>query len=174
MASARLTGSFQILFLYDVCEEIRTEQLQGLIGGGYGEIERRRDPALLHPSPEFVRFERPPVVQGLGPLVFDGGEKFTGELNYYDYGVVSLKLERPFELDWAELVALSSKWIADAKLEAAALQVVRRNLEAAGPALVRSNQDWLSEDYYIIHLHNQAEPNGSHRFKGIELIAQHG
>ena len=166
MANSRLTGSFQILFLYDVCEEIRTEQLQGLIGGGYGEIERRRDPALLHPSPEFVRFERPPVVQQLGPLVFDGGqENFMGELNYYDYGVVSLKLERPFELDWAELVALSSKWIADSKLEAAALQVVRRNLEAARPALVRSNQDWLSEDYYIIHLHIRRSQLVLHRFE---------
>ena len=137
MASSPLTGSFQILFLYDVCEEIRTEQLQSLIGGGrYGEgIERRRDPALLHPSPEYVRFERPPVVQQLGPLIFEGGERFTGELNYYDYGAVSLKLEQPFDLGWAELVALSSKWIADSKLEVEALRTVRQFLQKAQPAL---------------------------------------
>jgi hypothetical protein len=176
MASSPLTGSFQILFLYDVCEEIRTGQLQSLIGGGrYGEgIERRRDPALLHPSPEYVRFERPPVVQPLGALTFEGGERFTGEVNYYEYGAVSLKVEQPFDLDWPELVALSSKWIADPKLEVEALQIVRQCLEKARPALVRPNQDWLSEDYYIIHLHNQAGPDGSHRFKGAELIAQHG
>jgi hypothetical protein len=176
MPSTPLKGSFQILFLYDVCEEIRTEQLQGLIGGGrYGEgIERRRDPALLHPSPEYVRFERPPVVQQLGPLLFEGGERFTAELNYYDYGAVSLKLEQPFELGWAELVALSSRWIADSKLELEALQAVREYLGKATPALVRPNQDWLSEDYYIIHLNNQAGPDGRYPFRGAELIAQHG
>ena len=176
MASLPLTGSFQVLFLYDVCEEIRTEQLQSLIKGGrYGEgIERRRDPALLHPSPEYVRFERPPVVQQLGPLIFDGGERFTGELNYYDYGVVSLKLVQPFETDWTELVALSTKWIADSKLEVEAIETVRRCLEKALPALVRPNQDWLSEDYYIIYLNNQMGPDGLYRFTGAELIAQHG
>ncbi len=80
MASSLLTGSFQILFLYDVCEEIHTDQLQGLIGGGrYGEgIERRRDPALLHLSPEYVRFERPPVVQRLGSVIFERGENLLG------------------------------------------------------------------------------------------------
>lgn len=176
MASSPLTGSFQILFLYDVCEAINTEPLQVLIGSRHqGEgAERPRDPALLHPSPEYVRFSRPPVVQQLGPLIFQGGERFTGEVNYYDYGAVSLKLERSFELDWTELVALSSKWIADAKLEAEALRTVRQCLEKTGPALVRPNQDWLSEDYYIIHLHNQTGPDGAYRFKAAELIAQHG
>ena len=102
---------FKFLFLYDVCEEIRTEQLHELMGGGrFGaRIERRREIAPLHPLPEFVRFERPPVVQQLGPLIFQNGERFTGEVNYYDYGVVSLKLEQSFEIGWAELVALSSE-----------------------------------------------------------------
>src|ERR1700687_2485743 len=75
MASSPLTGSFQILFLYDVCEEIHTEQLRSLIGGErFGDgTERRRDSAGHHPSPEYLRFERPPVVQQLGPMVFKNG-----------------------------------------------------------------------------------------------------
>lgn len=176
MANPPLTGSFQILFLYDVCDEIRTDQLRGLIGSGRsGEgVERRRDPAFLHPSPEYVRFERPPVVQPLGSLTFQGGEQFSGELNYYDYGAASLKLEQPFAAGWPELVALSSKWIADTNLEAEARVTVRQYLEAVQPALVRPTQDWLSEDYYIIHLHNLSGVDGSHRFKATELIAQHG
>jgi len=63
MAHMPLVGSLRILFLYDVCEEIRTEELRTLLAGeGPGVItERRRDPAFHHPSPDYVRFERPPV-----------------------------------------------------------------------------------------------------------------
>jgi hypothetical protein len=172
MTSAPLTGSFQILFLYDVCEEINTKELRKLIG--VSEIaERRRDPAFHHPAPDYVRFERPPVVEQLGSLAFKNGN-FRGEINYYEYGSVSVKLGLPFELDWPELVALSSKWIDDPELEAEVLAVVRKCLEKARPAMVRPSQEWLSEDYYIIHLHNPAGPNGARRFKGTDLIAQHG
>lgn len=174
MASSPLTGSFQILFLYDVCEEIRIEQLRSLIGSGRDGSERRRDPAFRHPSPEYVRFERPPVVQPLGPLDFKNGGRFQAEVNYYEYGAVSVKFGLPFELDWPELVALSSKWIADPELEAEALHIVRQCLKKAAAALVRPSQDWPTEDYYIIHLHNPAEPGGSHRFRAADLIARHG
>ena len=175
MAAAPLTGSFQMLFLYDVCEEIRAEQLRGLIGGErYGDgKERRRDPAFQHPSPEYLKFERPPVVQQLDPIVLKGGVRFNGEVNYYEYGVVSVKLGLPFELDWPELVALSSKWIADAQLESETLQILRQCLEKAKPALVRPNREWPTEDYYIIHLHNPAGLDGRRRFTAAELIAQH-
>jgi hypothetical protein len=175
MARSPLTGSFQILFLYDVCEEIRTEQLRGLIGGErYGDgTERRRSPSALHPSPEYLRFERPPVVQQLGAIVFKNGGRFNVEVNYYEYGAVSVKLGLPFVLDWPELVALSSKWIADPQLEAEALQIVRQCLEKAKPALERPNQEWPTEDYYIIHLHNPAGVDGPRRFTAADLIAQH-
>jgi hypothetical protein len=176
MVSAPLSGSFQILFLYDVCEEINTKQLRRLIGAdGAGEItERRREPAFHHPAPEYVRFERPPVVQQLGAMDFKSGGRFHVEVNYYEYGSVSVKLGLPFALDWPELVDLSCKWIDDPQLEAEALQIVRQRLEKARPALVRPSADWLTEDYYIIHLHNEPSGNGARRFKGADLIAQHG
>jgi hypothetical protein len=169
-----MTGSFRILFLFDVCEEIRVEQLRRMIGEERG-IERRRDPAFRHPSPEYVRFERPPAIQHLGAVKIERGAGFTGEVNYYEYGAVSLKLELPFELDWAALCALSSKWVADPQLEADALRIVRKCLENVGEALVKPNQDWLSEDYYIIHLHNHPGLNCTpSRFLSKDLIAQHG
>jgi hypothetical protein len=175
MAGSPLTGSFQMLFLYDVCEEIRTEQLRSLIGGErYGDgRERRRDPTFHHPSPEYLRFERPPVVQQLDPIVLKSGIRFNGEVNYYEYGAVSVKLGLPFELDWPELVTLSSKWIADAQLESETLHIVRQCLEKAKPALVRPNQEWPTEDYYIIHLYNPVGLDGRRRFTAVDLIAQH-
>jgi hypothetical protein len=165
MADASLSGSFWILFLYDVCEEIHLETLRELLG-----VQLRREPSFRHPSPEYVRFERPPVVQRLEPIVLESGEHLPGELNYYGYGVVSIKLELPFELSWAELVDLSSRWIAAPELEAQAAQTVRRCLERVQAALVKPHKDWLNEDYYIIHLKNTAAPTVT----AAELIDKHG
>lgn len=176
MASSPLTGSFQILFLYDVCEEIRIEQLRALIGSEhFGEAaERRRDPASQHPSPEYVRFEHPPVVQQLSSTLLKDAGRFSGEVTYYKYGVVSVKLSLAFELDWPGLVKLSSKWIADPQLEADALRLASECVEKIQPALVKPNQDWPSEDYYIVFLDNKPGADGAHRFKAADLIAQHG
>src|SRR5436190_22706909 len=171
MMKVQLIGSLRILFLYDVCEEIRTEQLRKLLAGeGQGLVtERRRDPAFHHPSPDYVRFERPPVVQQLGSITLQNGAQFDCELNYYEYGAVSVKLAQPFAVDWPELATLSSQWIADPQIEQGALQIARRCLGAAKAALVRPNEEWLVEDYYVIHLHNQVRPDGSQLFKGAEL-----
>jgi hypothetical protein len=165
MATAPLSGSFWILFLYDVCEEIQLETLRRIPG-----VELRREPAFRHPAPDYVRFERPPVVERLEPIVLSSGSRFLGELNYYEYGVVSLKLELPFELDWPQLVDLSSRWIAAPELEAQAASTVRHCLKRVQAALVKPREEWLSEDYYIIHLKSGPAP----AITAAEIIDQHG
>ena len=162
MADDLLVGSFWILFLYDICEEINLETLRGLLG-----VERRREPSFRHPSPEYVRFERPPVVQRLEPIMLDNGSRLQGELNYYEYGVVSIKMELPFEVDWLQLVDLSSRWIAAPALEARAARTVRDAVKSAQAALVNPHEAWLNEDYYIIHLKNTSGA-------ASELIDRHG
>ncbi len=162
MASDHLSGSFWILFLYDVCEEIHLETLRGLL-----RVEPRREPSFRHPSPEYVRFERPPVVQRLEPIVLESGSRLQGELNYYEYGVVSIKLELPFEVDWPQLVDLSSRWIDAPELEARAASTVRDCLKGVQAALVNPHEPWLNEDYYIIHLKNTGA-------RAAELIDRHG
>jgi hypothetical protein len=169
MASAALSGSFWIFFLYDVCEGIELETLSRIPG-----VELRRDPAFRHPAPDYVRFERPPVVERLEPIVLASGSRFLGELNYYEYGVVSLKLELPFDLDWPQLVDLSSRWIAAPELEAQAARTVRQCLRRAQKALVRPREDWLSEDYYIIHLKTSDIKSGARAVTAAQIIEQHG
>jgi hypothetical protein len=159
---ASLTGSVWILWLYDVCEEIDLEALRKILG-----VEARREPGLRHPSPEYVRFERPPVVQRLDTIVLESGSRIEGELNYYEYGVVSIKLEVPFETDWPELIDLSHRWMSAPELEAQAAQMVRHCLERARAALIEPRENWLSEDYTIIHLKESATT-------ADEMIAQHG
>lgn len=165
MADTPLTGSLWILWLYDVCEEINLDALRDILG-----VQARREPGFRHPSPEYVRFERPPVVQPLDPITLASGSRLQGELNYYEYGVVSIKLERPFQENWAQLAALSNRWMTTPELEAQALRTVRRSLERARAALVKPHENWLSEDYYIIHL---KDANGL-ALTAAELISEHG
>jgi hypothetical protein len=176
MSTTPLAGSFRILFFYDVCEEIHTEKLVTLIGGErHGDGAGRRPGSGGHrPSPQYVRLERPPVAQQLGPMVLKNGGRFDCEVKYYEYGAVSVTLTLPFALDWPELIALSAKWIANPQLEAEAAQIVRNCLRPAQAALVRPNLEWFNEDYYIIHLHNQKQPDGSVSFRAANLIAEHG
>jgi len=162
MAGAPLTGSVWILWLYDVCEEINLEALRKILG-----VEARREPGIRHASPEYVRFERPPVVEHLEPIVLASGSRLEGELNYYEYGVVSIKLELPFETDWPQLIDLSCRWMTTPEVEAHAAQTVRRYLERARAALIKPRENWLSEDYTVIHLKESA-------LTAAQLIAQHG
>src|SRR5450631_2752039 len=136
MAGSPLTGSLWILWLYDVCEEIDLDALRAILG-----VQSRREPSFRHPSPEYVRFERPPVVQQLEPIVLESGSRLQGELNYYEYGVVSIKLELPFQSDWPQLVDLSSRWIDAPELEARAVSTVRDCLKGVQAAPVnRTNR----------------------------------
>src|SRR5437879_7132546 len=113
MSQPLVCGSFRSLFLYDLCEEIRLDELRKLLGPtGAG-----RAPQFRHFAPEYVRFERPPVVETLEPVSIDTGERLRCNINYYDYGVVSVEFELPFELDWARLVKSSASWMTNPELE---------------------------------------------------------
>ena len=106
------------------------------------------------------------MVQRLEPIVLQGGSRLDGELNYYEYGVVSIKLELPFDADWPALTDLASRWMTNPELETQALQAVRRCLERASAALQKPYENWLSEDYYIVHLKDTEA--------AAELISKHG
>ncbi len=164
MSFACLNGSLWTLWLYDVCEEIDLDVLRAILG-----VQQRREPSFRHPSPEYVRFERPPVVQRLEPVLLADGGRFEGELNYYEYGVVSIKLELPFEADWEGIGEIASRWMSDANLEAQAAKMVRQCLAKVAAAIKNPQADWLSEDYYILHVKETRPP-----LSAEELIAQRG
>jgi hypothetical protein len=165
----RLSGEFWILFLYDVCEEIRLEDLRAILGAR----PAGRAPRFRRPTPEYVRFEKPPVIEYLEPLVLESGERLQHQVHYYEYGVVSIELQLPFEFGWDELIHLSSRWIAAPDIEKQAADSVRRSLVRARPALVKPYENWLSEDYYIIQLRPVVRIDGS-AVTGEELIAGRG
>ena len=151
-AAAPLCGSVLVLIQFDVCEEIRLDELRRILGA------RTADASFRHLAPGYVRYQRPPVEEALEPLILESGERLQGDIKYFDYGVVSVVFELPFSGDWDKLVKLSSRWVWDTNFESLATRIVKQKLERVAPALVKpysvkpDSADWLKEDYFIFHL----------------------
>ncbi len=151
-AATPLRGSVLVLIQFDVCEEIKLDELRKIFGA------RTAEASFKHQAPGYVRYQRPPVEETLDPLILDSGERLEGQIKYYDYGVVSLVFELPFSGDWDKLIQLSCRWTSDTNFEKLASRVVKQKLERAAPALVKpyaaqdGATDWLQEDYFIFHV----------------------
>ena len=148
MPETNLQGAIVILALYDVADEIRLTELQALIGG------TKVTAGFKHPAPEYVRFERPPVIHALPPVVLPGGEQFEATLQYYDYGVVSVLLRFAFKGGWEDLKQLAGVWISGSIFDELSRKLVREHVQTIKPALVKPYASWLSEDYCVVHLHS--------------------
>jgi hypothetical protein len=159
-----LHGSVLVLIQFDVCEEIRLDELRRIIGA------RTQQLPLKNTAPSYVQYQRTPVVVTLDPIVLDSGERLEGQIKYFDYGVISLVFELPFSGNWDDLIQLSCRWTSDTSFEAVATRIARQRLERAAPALVKPYKgEWLQEDYFIFHLR---EINGSP--SANDLLAAHG
>jgi hypothetical protein len=141
-----LQGSVLVLIQFDVCEEINLDALRDIFGA------RRQEASFKHPAPGYVRYQRPPVVERVEPLVLESGERLDTQIKYYDYGVLSVVFELPFSGDWDTLVRLASRWVWDTDFTSFAQKIVRQKIERARPALVKLYEEWLHEDYFVFHV----------------------
>ena len=146
-----LSGFVLVLIQFDVCEELRLDLLQQAVSA-----RTLPQPSLKHSAPAYVRYQRPPVVGPLEPLVLETGERLEGEVKYYDYGVVSVLYQLPFSGDWEALVRLASRWVWDVDFPLRVEPVVRQKLERVPAAMVKPYERWLSEDYFIFHVREAA------------------
>jgi hypothetical protein len=152
--NASLRGSAVGLFLFDVCEEIRLEELRSILGA------RRLGQGLKHAAAEQLFFERPPVVE---EAPFPGEAQARVRVKYYDYGVVSVLFEFPFNGEWTDLISLSSRWISGTDLPSRAEDIAKEKVARTRPALVKPYDSWLSEDYFIFFMREIAgNPSGAH------------
>jgi hypothetical protein len=169
---APLRGSVLVLIQFDVCEEIRLDVLRSIFPARTAEASFKKAPA-------YVRYQRAPVEETLDPVILESGERLVGEIQYYDYGVVSLVFELPFSGDWDDLIQLSCRWTSDTNFESVATRIARQKLERAAPALIKPYIDpkksadtqnpWLQEDYFIFHLREIVESPSA-----AELLASKG
>jgi len=152
----------------DVADSILLDRLRTVLS-----VPAERSPTFAHPTPEYVRFEQPPVVEAVSPTEIESQRRIEGKIKYYEYGVVSVELELQFELEWQALVEQSSRWIAGPKTEERAMELIRERLKRISAALVNPYDSWLTEDYYIVHL-REAPGAGGGPGTAAELLALHG
>ncbi len=150
-SSAPLSGSVLVLIQFDVCEELRLDQLQQAV-----RARTLEQPSMKHAAPAYVRYQRPPVIGPLDPLILDSGERLEGEVKYYDYGVASVVYQLPFSGDWDALVHLASRWVWDVDFASRVEPLIRAKLNHVSNAMIKPYDKWLSEDYFIFHVREAA------------------
>jgi hypothetical protein len=150
-------------YLYDVAEQIDLAALRATLRTG---AAAKLQPAAITPS--YLQYQVPPlIVEGehVGIAAIEG---FTARLKFFDYGVVSLALTRPFRGSWAELIAASQNYIENDALEARAEAAVRGLVERCAAAMTKPRLTYVAEDYLAICVTALAVPLTSE-----ELIALH-
>ena len=168
MTAISLRGHIRVLILYDVAEAIGLDVLRSMAEKKGVELRS----SLAHPVPHHLRFERPPSVEPAGLMALDTGENVEVTTKYYDYGVVSIEMELPFEGDWDSLVSQSNRWSNVTELENRANDLLAIALKRATPALVRPYKTWLREDYFIVHLPEITAQDGT-TLAAADLLASH-
>ncbi|HEY8671660.1 MAG TPA: hypothetical protein VIL63_12510 [Terriglobales bacterium] len=152
--NSTLRGSAVALFLFDVCEEMRLDELRTILGA------RRLGEGLKHAAAEQIFFERPPVVED---AQLEGNPKVQVRIKYYDYGVLSVLFEFPFEGGWRDLISLSARWISETDLQNRAEAIAKEKVQRTRPALIKPYDRWLSEDYFIFFIREiEGSPAAAH------------
>jgi hypothetical protein len=159
------TGFVTALYLFDVAQAIDVVALKARLGVE-ADVARLNDKAA---GPARLAYVQPPVIadgRAFGVAEIDG---FRVRLKFFDYGVVSLMLTRPFSGSWTDLVAAAQALIESEPLEQHATDACTRVAEAVGPELKSRHPTFLSEDYLIFAV-TSLEPAES----ADALVAAHG
>jgi hypothetical protein len=157
-----LSGFVLVLIQFDVCEELRLDQLQQTV-----TARTVPQPRLKPAAPAYVRYQRPPVAEPLDALILESGERLEGEVKYYDYGVVSVIYQLPFTGNWDSLVQLSSRWVWDIDFASRVEPIVRQRLARSASAMVKPYHRWISEDYFIFHVRDaEGQPSAEELARG--------
>lgn len=162
-------GAFHVLLLYDVAESFDLESLRGRLGPQAEAVK----PVFPRGTPQYVRFEQPPLVEPADPLPVGGELQLRTSIKYYGFGTVVVELEAPFESDWNNLPGECARWMETGEVEQHARRMLTGRLQRVAPAVIRPIEEWLQEDYFVIELHEAARETGG-RMTGADLVSAHG
>ena len=159
-----LRGTIRALLLFDISEEIDLERLRPLVGAE----NAKREPAFRGPSPEYVRYEQPPVADSIGACEAFERWPMHGRIRYFNYGIASVELRTEFsEAAWQDVISLANRWVLSDELEKRARELLKSRLDLVRPALVKPYPHWIAEDYYVIQVDSVGVP-------ADELLRDHG
>lgn len=149
ITSATITAFYQ----FDIAEQIDLESLRGVIGGG--AINARLTTKTFAPS--YLQYTTAPVVVEGESIDLAEVDGFRVRAKFFDYGVLSLALTRPFAGEWPELIALGQKYLENEELEQQAERLARTLAERFGSCLTTAREKYLTEDYLAIAVSGLAE-----------------
>ena len=151
-----LRGSIRIFVFFDVGEAFDLEKLRTLVGPRAGPTK----PDFPRRTPEYVRFENPPIEEPSEPLTLGSGEKVVCSIKYYEYAIVEVQLQVPFGGTWDDLMRQTARWMDAPDLEPECRAVVTRHLQRTSSAITRPRAEWLQENYLVIDLDQMKDEEG--------------
>jgi hypothetical protein len=136
-------GAFHAYFVYDVADTI---DLAGL--GTFGE-DAARAPLQLRPeaSSGSIEFETQPIVARIA----SGPQGLGARAKIFDYGVVSIRLSKPFAGTWSDFAAFTRALRRDDDLERVAGATLEGVLQQIAGALDEPHAP-LVEDYFVFEI----------------------
>jgi hypothetical protein len=158
-------GQITAFYLFDVAESIHLAAVPGLIGGKAVPAQLGAKPA----RPAYVQYQQPPISfdgERVGMPEIGG---FRVRFRVYDYGVVSLALNRPFSGSWVDLIAFGQGAMESEALERDAKASCRRLIDQLRSAMKAPRDSSLFEDYVIFAIHQFDRP-----LTADELVEEHG
>ena len=147
-------GSVHAFYLYDVAQGIDLSALQSLLGPA-ATAASVQDKL---PGPSKVKYLQAPTIVDGAALGIPDVDGFSLRLKFYDYGVISLRLSRPFSGTWSDLVKVGQDLIEHEALELHAEDASRRIQERVRTALVEPRPSVLDEDYVAIVVNTLTQP----------------
>jgi hypothetical protein len=139
-------------------------------------IEPRGRPAQTEfprRTPEYVRFENPPIAEPSEPLTLRSGEQVTCWVKYYEYAIVEVQLEVPFTGTWDALLEQTSRWMDAPDTEPESRAVVTRHLQKMSAAIVKPREEWFTENYLVVDLKQMKDEQGR-TMTGEQILSSYG
>src|SRR5215831_16473025 len=164
-----LRGCIRIFLFYDVGEAFALDKLQALVSPGSGKAQ----PDFPRRTPEYVRFENPPIVEPSEPLTLPSGEKVVCSIKYYEYAIVEVQMEVPFEGSWDSLQEQTARWMDAPDIEPEARAAMNRHLRKTAAAIVKPREEWLQESYLVVDLLPAKNAQGR-QLSGEEILSTYG
>jgi hypothetical protein len=163
---AEITSGFlTALYLFDVAQSVDLAWVKARLGDR-ATTAKLDDKA---PGPPRLRYVQPPVIVDGQTLACPDIDGFRVRVKFYDYGVISLMLSRPFAGSWADLVSLGQTLIESEPLEEHAALACHRIVDAVRPAFQDVRPAFLDEDYLVFAVTELDRPATAD-----ELLSSHG
>lgn len=160
-------AAINVFYLFDVAQALDLAAVRQHLGPRARAA--RLDDKAAGPPPIRYSLVSAPVECDGGAFGADALDGFRVRVKFYDYGVISLLLSRPFSGSWNELIDAGVNLIESEPLEQHAAEACAAVVKDVRHTLTNPRDSVLGEDYLVFAITN-LEP----RCSGDEMLRRHG